>query len=551
MRRLRRGMGIGAALTLLLLGAPVDGASAAPKGPPSGQQGGQGDDQRADEAQQRPRKKPVEPKGNPASPAAMRAGRLSCGDVITKSTTLVADIGPCPADGIIIGADNIRLNLNGHTISGTPGVGDGNAAGIRLPFRTGVTITGHPGNSGKTGTVTGFDGGVFINGGSGNTIENLVARDNIGPGGEATLGDGIVLFHSARNRLINNLVAHNGPFDGIGVLGVDSNDNLIQGNTVEDTLASEGNFVFDGIGVIINNFLDELGTPRRGEPITNNHVLNNVVRRNDNSGISNVGNIGARIIGNTVQDNGQRGVFCFDPDDTSSCQPAAQPSNGIGVTAGPRRTVRVTRASIERNTVTGNTGSGIFVNTEENRIIGNTARGNGGVDRAFPQFDLLDGNFDSPCDSNVWQDNIFDTAVPLCATGGVGVVEGPFGDPTCSDGRDNDFDGVSDAAEFDCTPPPAPPEGPQGDDTCYDGIDNNLNGLTDGEDPNCAREGPFDNRSCSDGLDNDNDGFIDGSDSNCVREGPFGDPTCSDGRDNDDDGRTDGRDGDCAEVFSL
>ncbi|MDP9366755.1 MAG: hypothetical protein M3Q03_00525, partial [Chloroflexota bacterium] len=193
MKRSRRSLGICAALTLLVLAGTIEGAVAAPKEPPPRQQGGQGDVQRVDSAQ-RPRKKPVEPKGNSASPAAMRAGRLSCGDVITKSTTLVADIGPCPADGITIGADNIRLNLNGHTISGTPGVGDGNAAGIRLPFRTGVTITGHPGNSGKTGTVTGFDGGVFVNGGSGNTVENLVVRDNIGPLAEfePTLADGIV-----------------------------------------------------------------------------------------------------------------------------------------------------------------------------------------------------------------------------------------------------------------------------------------------------------------------------------------------------------------------
>ncbi len=39
---------------------------------------------------------------------------------------------------IIVGADNITLNLNGHTISGTPGPGDGNAAGVRVPNRTGV-----------------------------------------------------------------------------------------------------------------------------------------------------------------------------------------------------------------------------------------------------------------------------------------------------------------------------------------------------------------------------------------------------------------------------
>ncbi|MDP9358780.1 MAG: right-handed parallel beta-helix repeat-containing protein, partial [Chloroflexota bacterium] len=490
MNRFRSSIRLGAALTLLLLSAPVDDAMAVPKDrPPSAQggQGGEGDEQleqRANEAQQRPRKKPVEPKGNPASPAAMRAGRLSCGDVITKSTTLVADIGPWPADGIIIGADNIRLNLNGHTISGTPGVGDGNAAGIRLPFRTGVTITGHPGNSGKTGTVTGFDGGVFINGGSGNTIENLVVRDNVGPGGEAALGDGIVLFHSANNRIINNLVAHNGPYDGIGVLGVDSNDNLIQGNTVEDTLASEGSFVFDGVGVIINNFLDEQGTPRRGEPIRNNHVIDNVVRRSDNSGISTIGNIDARIISNTVEDNGQRGEFCFDGGRGGirgpggiTCQPAASPSNGIGLTAGPLAP-RVTRVLIEGNTVTGNTGNGIFIRTRENRITGNTALRNGGSGRPGSgvndfgggRFDLYDRNFFDPlcegpncpprkasCDQNVWHRNTFETAFPDCAKGtGPEPAPVPPPDPTCSDGIDNDGDGFIDEADFNCGGPPPP-----------------------------------------------------------------------------------------------
>jgi parallel beta-helix repeat protein len=366
----------------------------------------------------------------------MRAGRLSCGDVITKSTTLVADIGPCPADGIIIGADNIRLNLNGHTISGTPGPGDGNAAGIRLPFRTGVTITGHPGNSGKKGTVSGFDGGVFINGGSGNTIENLVLSDNLGPGGDAVLGDGIVLFHSANNRLINNLVAHNGPFDGIGVLGLDSNDNLIQGNTVEDTerRAEPGTVGgSEGTGILVNNFLDEEGSPRRGESIRNNDVIGNIVRRNDNSGISNVSNIEAEISRNTVEGNAQRpGEFCS-PFGRRFCFPAASPGNGIGVSIGPRAT-EFTRVLISENTVTGNLGNGIVLGTgrraRENQVIGNTARGNGGTDADLPlraptreRYDLRDNNvsggtFGTPrvfdCDANVWRDNVFSSAFPDC-----------------------------------------------------------------------------------------------------------------------------------------
>ncbi|HEV2810870.1 MAG TPA: hypothetical protein VGV93_10810, partial [Acidimicrobiales bacterium] len=134
MRRLRRSIGIGAALSFLLLGAPVDAAGA--EDPPAPQ---------AEEASVR--RPAAEPTGRRASIAAMRSGRLNCGDVITQTTTLTADVGPCPGNGIIIGADNIMLNLNGHTISGTPGPGDGNAAGIRLPFRTGVRITGQPGNS--------------------------------------------------------------------------------------------------------------------------------------------------------------------------------------------------------------------------------------------------------------------------------------------------------------------------------------------------------------------------------------------------------------------
>ncbi|MGI9119558.1 MAG: hypothetical protein ACR2G7_05460, partial [Acidimicrobiales bacterium] len=239
--------------------------------------------------------------------------------------------------------------------------------------------------------------------GSSNNIGNLNVRDNVSPGGDAVLGDGIVLFHSGKNQLINNLVSHNGPFDGIGVLGVDSNYNRIQGNTVEETVASEGDLVFDGVGIIINNFLDEQGTPRRGEPIRNNDVIDNVVRRNDNSGISNTTNIAARIVGNVVQDNGQRGEFCAaEPGGEPFCQPAAGPSNGIGFTAGPLAP-QVTRALIQGNTVTGNEHNGIEIQTQENRIIGNTVLGNGLAD-------LVDYNFEPQCDHNVYQGNVFGIA---------------------------------------------------------------------------------------------------------------------------------------------
>src|SRR4051794_40004914 len=43
---------------------------------------------------------------------------VQCGDVITQDTKLDSDLTNCPGDGIVIGADDIELDLNGHTIDG-------------------------------------------------------------------------------------------------------------------------------------------------------------------------------------------------------------------------------------------------------------------------------------------------------------------------------------------------------------------------------------------------------------------------------------------------
>lgn len=134
-------------------------------------------------------------------------------------------------------------------------------------------------------------------------------------------------------------------------------------------------------------------------------------------------------------------------------------------------------------------------------------------------------------------------------------VEGPAGDPTCSDGVDNDSDGSIDLADTDCAPPAGTVEGPPGDATCSDSVDNDSDGSIDQNDPGCVPppsvEGPPGDVTCSDGIDNDADGATDQNDPGCVPagpsvEGPPGDPTCGDGIDNDQDGSTDHNDPDCA-----
>jgi parallel beta-helix repeat protein len=347
--------------------ASADAATAAPE-PPS-QQGGD-------------RPAPIEPTGRRASMAAMQSGRLGCGTVITRSTTLTADVGPCQGNGIIIGSDNIRLNLNGHTVFGFPGPGSGNDGGIRLPNRTGVTVTGQPGRSGRMGTVSGFDGGVVVNGGSGNIIENLHVRDNVGSdvmslGSEeqpdAFLGDGIVLLKSSSNRVVNNLVTNNGIYDGIGVYGLGANFNLVQGNTVTDTVGVFMNRSAGGAGILINHFFDQpVGTD---ELITGNEVIGNTSRANDGSGISLVGTLDGQIVGNVAEYNGLR----YAASATFENNAFDLSANGIGVQAAVGRSGTETNLLIRNNVANHNGLSGIFVHAFNNRVENNQAFRNGAI----------------------------------------------------------------------------------------------------------------------------------------------------------------------------
>src|SRR5262245_6223756 len=104
------------------------------------------------------------------APTPAGASTALCGTTITVNTTLSEDVGPCAADGIELGADNITLNLNGHTVFGTADVGDG--LGIWAQGRTGLTIRG--------GTVTNFDAGVALVSTTNSLVTQIVARDNIG-----------------------------------------------------------------------------------------------------------------------------------------------------------------------------------------------------------------------------------------------------------------------------------------------------------------------------------------------------------------------------------
>jgi parallel beta-helix repeat protein len=152
-------------------------------------------------------------------------------------------------------------------------------------------------------------------------------------------------------------------YDGIGILGIGSRGNVVQGNTVSRSNAQE-EIVGAGIGIVLTPFLDE-GLPRE-QSIFDNQILDNIVRDNDNSGISNISNVNGLIRGNLVQGNGRL--------------TDAVPANGIGV-QNLRSAPADTHVTVEGNTVLGNgsvdvdgvpfSGDGINVTSKQNRIVNN------------------------------------------------------------------------------------------------------------------------------------------------------------------------------------
>ncbi len=221
-----------------------------------------------------------------------RVTTVHCGQTLTQSVRLANDLTNCPADGLVIGADGITVDLNGHTIDGTvaqptdcenaprepAGIKNGGGDSRvydRLTIENGTLqqfaqgfnagsdtdgmadsrlrdLTVRDNSSGGldmgsgglftnrnrvrhnliTGTRCG--NGIVVNSSDGSLVAENTVRDNLG---------GILLCCSVRNVVRDNLVAHNAD-DGIAVC-CDGRDNLIEHNEVFDN-ASLGILVFFG-----------------------------------------------------------------------------------------------------------------------------------------------------------------------------------------------------------------------------------------------------------------------------------------------------------------
>jgi parallel beta-helix repeat protein len=240
--------------------------------------------------------------------SAAAQGPVKCGDIVTRSVKLTADLTDCLEDGLVVGAAGITIDLDGHTIDGT--VTQTSTCDVEPSGRFGITDSGYDGLTVKDGTLQqfagGFNAGSDTAGMAHSSVHDLTVRDNRFAG--ISLGSGQRLVND--NRIVDNRVSGNGCAAGIGLTNGDGN--LIARNRVHD----------NGSGVVIccsdhnvvrNNVVShsaDVGILVCCDG-SENSVARNAVLDNDANGILVLGGQGTLVRENRVARNGND-IVIFD-----------------------------------------------------------------------------------------------------------------------------------------------------------------------------------------------------------------------------------------------
>jgi parallel beta-helix repeat protein len=280
------------------------------------------------------------------SPAVASPG---CGAVITSSTTLTADIGPCPGSGLVIGASYVTLDCAGHAIRGTnftsfdgitidsPHVSHVAVVNCLVTnFHRGFYIWNESTNYLKADTVfdsqIGFlvdhgnlntlrgDKAIFcwygfeLQGGSSNVLENDIAR-----GGAV---DGFTMMGSSSNFLMGDLAKGNGQngydvadspgntfqksrgnLNPNGFLFTNSSGTILTGNSAKGDEVGFGMFSSEGVLFTNNRAIDDCGgfwlTLTNSTELTGNTAVGD--KPNCGSGIEVDGSHGVTLSGNVAK----------------------------------------------------------------------------------------------------------------------------------------------------------------------------------------------------------------------------------------------------------
>jgi parallel beta-helix repeat protein len=193
------------------------------------------------------------------------AATVVCGQVITQSTHVGNDLVNCPGDGLIIGANNIRLNLGGHTIDG-----------VNNPGTAGIRNTGGWRNVEVVhGKVQQFSNGLLLADALRNKLKHLRVSQNSMRGIGLVLSDDSEIEH---NRVFNN-------FDGIHLDRTDraeiEHDDVFRNRSSGIVLITGS----DDNKVAHNRSHDHTAWGITGDGDRRNVYAHNKVYRNGNAGI--------------------------------------------------------------------------------------------------------------------------------------------------------------------------------------------------------------------------------------------------------------------------
>ena len=313
------------------------------------------------------------------------AADVSCDSSIFSDTVLDSDLKHCPYNGIFIKADNITLDCNGHTISGS-----------RLYNRGGILIDAN-GVTVKNCTVRDFDFGIMSSGDTNNHyIISNTAQYNLSFGFNFNAGDGITLKGNTSQWNDN----HGFRLWGLTNSVIDDNTSMRNGIGIAEVHGFRISF---SVGNTFNrNTSHQNGGHgfRISDDSNDNTFYQNTSQQNGGHGFRISGSHRNAFNENSSKTNGLQGIDLREG--------STENTFAMNTIANNAQHGLIIRGGSDGNILTGNVsvnhkdGNGFHVlSSSGNSLTQNVAINNG-------NFDLADNSCPTP--ANVWEDNNFQTA---------------------------------------------------------------------------------------------------------------------------------------------
>ena len=145
-----------------------------------------------------------------------QGSELTCGATVTADVVLEADLIGCPGKGLVIGADGVTIDLNGHTIGGSATSMAAGDEGVSANRFDGVTV--------RNGTIRDFFYGVELISSSDNRIEDITFSDNAAS----------VEFVAVHDSVVRANTSTSATFWGVARLS-NSNRNVLSNNSSDNS----------------------------------------------------------------------------------------------------------------------------------------------------------------------------------------------------------------------------------------------------------------------------------------------------------------------------